>query len=944
MADFFKYILVYCIFISSSGFVFADPADINNQLSQLIKSTDKKQALKDVNQLLLNPDMTPLQYIKALNLGSQFHHSLGDLDNAIKLTRQTQLYAHTKDLKKEEAEAFKRLGVLHYFKGDNPTSLTNYQTALEFYDTLDEPIKRAHLLNNIGLVYAAMEDISQALQSYQRAEPIYQNLGSEQDQIDIRFNIAGLYNRLGRFDVAINMYLQVIKDRKRINDTSGVALAYGDLGIAYKKSSQHEKAKHYLLAALTYYQAQKDQYNQASQLHNLSDLFIETDEIEKGIEYAKESIALSVKQQHQNAYVGSLYSLAKALFRKGEYEESKIYLKQSSDVAVTMADHQQLNENIALLSLIYAAQNDTKQALSSHFKYLSAANMSSNKALNLQLAKYRALLESEKLKRQVEKLEQNKLLQNLAMAQAAQKRNFAIIAGFLLLLAGFFVYRRNVERSSKEELEVKVKQRTQELETLMLELQKANEIKGQFLANMSHEIRTPLTSIIGQAEAIINGDVEEAYLHKEIEIIHNNSEHLLRLINNVLDLSKIGVNKLELEYKTQDLHSVLNDLNHMFTDTAKKKGLIFSISHCLPTPFFVQLDIFRVKQILINLCSNAIKFTDHGHIKIDIVTRKSELVFKVSDTGIGMSETQVQQIFKSFTQADNSISRRFGGSGLGLCLSEQLAILLGGTINVESEIGQGSIFSFILPCEQIQDYRLEDNNEATQIEFEQISGQILLAEDHNDNRRLISRLLTGLGLEVITAKNGKEAVELLLQYEPQLILLDIQMPEMDGIEAFKLLRQCGCNQPVIALTANAMSHEIAHYLELGFDGHLKKPIERQHFISTIIQYYKNMPQASELDDTLKSIDMSDLQSDFKNSLGTELKALSQSYQSQDFVHLEKQAHRLAGAADIFDFKDIAMQAKLIEKAIKSNEVANIDNMVEKLFSLLEVQILETSPG
>jgi CheY-like chemotaxis protein/HPt (histidine-containing phosphotransfer) domain-containing protein len=458
----------------------------------------------------------------------------------------------------------------------------------------------------------------------------------------------------------------------------------------------------------------------------------------------------------------------------------------------------------------------------------------------------------------------------------------------------------------------------------MQELQSANKIKSQFLANMSHEIRTPLTTVIGQAEAIMSGDVEEAFIGKEVKIIHGNSLHLLELTNNILDLSKIEANKIELEMQTQNLHDILQELANMFSLQASSKGLTFDIIHCLPEPFLIEMDGFRVKQILINLCANAVKFTPKGHVELNISQSEDNIMFKITDSGIGMSSSQLQSLFESFTQGDSSISRRFGGTGLGLCLSDQLAKIMGGKIEVESELNQGSVFAFSLPCtasfsEQCSESKISSNGVTIEEEFSKLQGTILLADDHNDNRRLIARLLASLGLEVLTARNGLEAVALFEQHQPALILMDIQMPEMDGIEAFNILRQKGYKTPIVALTANAMSHEIAYYLSLGFSGHLSKPIERNVFIPTIIKFYDGSLSHEKASDIFSNLDMSDLVQKFKSNLVLEHQDLVLHINNNDLEQLGKLSHRIAGAAQMFGFAELSKCGLKLESVIKKNQ-------------------------
>jgi signal transduction histidine kinase/CheY-like chemotaxis protein len=521
-----------------------------------------------------------------------------------------------------------------------------------------------------------------------------------------------------------------------------------------------------------------------------------------------------------------------------------------------------------------------------------------------------------------------------------------IVITLLIFVIVLFLSRRHSDRKSKLLLESQVKQRTEELQASTSALKKANKVKGEFLANMSHEIRTPLTAVMGQAEAIMHGEVEHQEVLKEVGIIYSNSLHLLALINNILDLSKVEANKLELELRQQNLHEILDQLTDIFSEQAKSKGLSFEITHQLPQPFYLLIDGLRLKQILINLCSNAIKFTANGNVKVEVLTKNDQLVFTISDTGIGLSYTQLQRIFDSFTQGDSSISRRFGGSGLGLCLSERLAKLMGGNIELDSTLGQGSIFSLILPLTSdttqpslagvINDKIDQQITVVSKKPMAQFSGKVLIADDHQDNLNLIARFLQSLGLEVVTANNGKQAIEMFIQHTPQLVLLDIQMPEMDGLEAFNILRQQGCTQPIYALTANAMSHEVDTYLAKGFDGHLKKPIERSQFITTLSKVFSeaniNNQQAI---DALTNVDMADLIVKFKSNLVLEQEDIMLHSKNNELTHLSCISHRIAGAAQMFGYPRLSKIALELELAIKSENTAILTELSQAFLDEIE---------
>lgn len=910
--------------------------NFGQKLSAIEAMADQTQALVLITELSKDNSLSTLDKLSVLASKSRVFHQLGLLDNAIEVAQEEQQLANKFEFTQLEADAYKRVGIYAYLKGQNRLSLHSYQQSLNYYLTLDESITQANLYNNIALVHAFTGELENALLSYQQAEKIYQKFGSEADKIDVKYNIAAFHLQLKRYDTAISLFLEVIESRLEIIDQQGLAEAEGGLGTSYMYAGDYQKAEYYLTKALDYHRINNNGYWAATTLQNLAELNNNLGNIDQAIAFAQECIRLSAKYGNDNAYSGALFSLANAYFYQGKYDLALSYVEQSNEMAHKMQYKEQIRKNLSLRSLIYAAQHQSFKAVKSQRDFLQTQYEWVNNELNSKLA----VFNSDQLKQQVEQLKQQKRLQELEMERSSQERFFIIIVVFAALLIGFLITRREIERRSKQALEIKVKQRTTELEYLMQELQSANNIKSQFLANMSHEIRTPLTTVIGQAEAIISGDVDDEFIAKEVKIILGNSLHLLELTNNILDLSKIEANKIELEIQTHNLHDMLQELANMFSLLARSKGLTFEINHCLSKPFLIDIDGIRVKQILINLCSNAIKFTPKGHVELNISQSENNLMFKITDSGIGMSSSQLQNLFESFTQGDSSINRRFGGTGLGLCLSDQLAKIMGGKIEVESELNQGSVFVFSLPCKASESEQSSesiistievDNND----EHQQLQGKILLADDHNDNRRLIARLLASLGLEVITARNGYETLALFEQHKPTIILMDIQMPEMDGIEAFKILRQKGCTTPILALTANAMSHEIAHYISLGFNGHLSKPIERSIFIPTIVKYYDGSISQEKANENFNNVDMSDLVQEFKSNLVLEQQDLVLHINNEDFDKLAKLSHRIAGAAQMFGFADLSKHAIQLETVIKSNQSASVHDHTQKLLNEID---------
>lgn len=365
----------------------------------------------------------------------------------------------------------------------------------------------------------------------------------------------------------------------------------------------------------------------------------------------------------------------------------------------------------------------------------------------------------------------------------------------------------------------------------------ANQAKSTFLANMSHEIRTPLTSIIGFTEvALDDGQTTEQYI-EALQTIRQSSNHLLNLINDILDFSKIEAGELDIEKHDISPAQLLNEVESIIHGQARKKDLDFVVGYDFPLPEKIDSDPLRLKQILLNLCSNAIKFTDKGAVRVTLQYNEQEdvLTYTVSDTGIGMTPEQIGKLFIPFKQADASISRRFGGTGLGLFMSKRLAEMLDGELEVESEPGQGSVFRLSLPNVQAGagSFRLINSESEigppaqsaqTGMHGDRLSGEVLVAEDNPINQKLIQKILELIGVRVTVAQNGAVAVTLAQQHPYDLIYMDMQMPVMSGIDAVRTLRNQNYTGPIVMLTANATAEDRKLCKDAGSDGYLTKPV------------------------------------------------------------------------------------------------------------------------
>lgn len=513
----------------------------------------------------------------------------------------------------------------------------------------------------------------------------------------------------------------------------------------------------------------------------------------------------------------------------------------------------------------------------------------------------------------------------------------------------------------KHHLEDKVESRTKALETMNSQLElaigqaeQANQLKSRFLANMSHEIRTPLTAIMGFTEQLLHND-KITNNKQHLSTILRNSKHLLELINNILDLSKIEAEKIAVEQAPLNVVRLMHDIESIIEPLAQQKKLKLSINYQLPLPHTINSDETRLKQILINIASNAVKFTEQGHVSITVhYLASQELMFVIQDSGIGMVESQIKRLFTPFEQADATTTRRFGGTGLGLCISKNLAQRLGGDITVKSELDVGSCFTITIACNLqtplADNLFLEQSNQLIPEKDPLLSfasnnfdAHILVAEDNPDNQLLIKLLLQTWGLEPDIANNGAEAVEMALVNDYQLIIMDMQMPVMGGLEATKILRHAAYDGPIIALTANVMNHDVDTYIAAGCDKALAKPIDKDALESVLVSYlHLEKDNQNKWDDILKSEKFQQINANYVANLPTYLDEIKSLQFSGNLVALRTLAHNIKGSAGCFNFDDIYHCAARLEDHLKSDSKAALNELTANLINAIEQVISEQS--
>jgi signal transduction histidine kinase/ActR/RegA family two-component response regulator len=767
-------------------------------------------------------------------------------DKAIEFGNEGLALAVKLQSKVHEAQSFFRIAEGYRLKGENIRSLDYFLKSLKTFGTIDDREGIGMSSNQTGKIYRFLGDYSTALDHHLRALKIYTDLGNEQGIAISMISSGDAYQKLGKSDLALDYFNQAIELSKTSNDDITLVDAYISKGDLHWHEGDNDQALYFLEAALSIIESNpRHGFDHSGVINNLGNVFREKGDFDKAFEYYDQALRLSSHLGDKNLIAVIYKNMGITHTLNGEYSKAIDFLEKSKEMAEQIKLVAVHKECLERLSEVYALSGDYKNALVS---YKELSNLTQLVALEQASNKISLIQLGHTLKDEAQKQTIREIDLNLRVLKERNIRNIIVLFTLFSIIIIFILWSRyrmkqktNIElRQLNTDLEKRVEERTRRLKEendrrkiAHEHAEQANEAKNRFLANISHEVRTPINAIIGFCDLTIKSGVEEQH-QLNLQRIKDSSEHLLALIKDILDYSQIDIGKTELKKAPFHLRELLDSVTNAFFLDAKSKNLDMVIDLEKDVPQNLIGDKEVIRQIMYNLIGNAVKFTEEGGVKIGIQVAENnlegdriKLLCSVKDTGIGISKMKQKLIFMDFSQENESTNRKYGGAGLGLTISKHFIELMEGTVKVESDKGKGSNFIFTMVLKKA------DSNAVGRrklVNAEDKKMHILIAEDNLLNSQVITAFLTRLGHTSEMAGNGKEALTILSQKDFDAVLMDIEMPEMDGIEATEKIRMGydgvrNAGIPIIALTAHALKDYEDKCMRAGMNSYLTKPVD-----------------------------------------------------------------------------------------------------------------------
>lgn len=702
-----------------------------------------------------------------------------DLDESYTLSNEIIERSYAIQYPEGVARGLNNKGACYWLKGEYDRGLNTLKEALKIAKEHQFLALKARIYNNYGNIYRDLGDLANASKYYQWALEINEELGDELSQSAVMISISNLHFDLFDYENALEYAKRCLEIFKKYDDKQRLISVYHTLGNIYLKKEVYDLAIINFKRSLVL--SETNTVGNMLANSGIGKVYYKMKMFDKAQRFLNLVISQAKELSNFEGIIISEFYLGRISFDEGNYIEALKHLDVSFDLANEHSRKHDIMSIHEMYAQVYEKMGDVVEA-------------------------YENLKKFEKLK---EEIFQQNTINKLHNLQIRHEIEFAV--------------------KEKEVAEQSAK------------------LKQEFIANMSHEIRTPMNAIVGMTRLLTEKNPREDQL-KYLNAITQSAENLLVIINDILDFSKIEAGKITIEFIDFSLKSVLKNVVTLLRFKAEEKGIEIRFDIDSDVPDSLVGDPTRLAQVLMNLAGNAVKFTEKGSVKIQcnaivLESHFIKIAFQVIDTGIGISQDYVSRIFESFTQAGTDVARKYGGTGLGLTISKQLVELMDGSIEVESKLGEGTMFTFTLPF-QIGDQVSSNLKEQFVIQDNDIDvlnkSSILLVDDNEFNTILAVDTLKSIAphMHIAEAASGFQALELLKTYSFDIVLMDIQMPQLSGTETTKIIRTelepSKRNIKIIAMTANVMKTDIQLYLAAGMNDHIPKPFHKEELIRKLL--------------------------------------------------------------------------------------------------------------
>ncbi|MGD2034054.1 MAG: tetratricopeptide repeat protein, partial [Bacteroidales bacterium] len=676
---------------------------------------------------------------------------------------------------------------------------------------------------------------------------MFESMGNTENVAKAYQNIGLIHHSLKDLEKASYYYNKALEINKDIQNDTSIASLYQNLGIIYYQNGDYEKALEYYGRSIHIYEELSDTQNIATTFSNIGLIQIKQGDYQEAFKTFRKSFELFDKIDSRLGKMWARHNMGTSQLYRQNFDDARTYYSRSLEDAKRLNNPEGIISNLNALTELSEQTGDFKNAFYYHMDYTALRDSIHSNELSEKIAELEALYNLEAQEKQI--IESN----NRLKSQKSQKVALLIIL-FLLLATLVIIYIAYLRKkasaikivSHKLDLEYSLYEKTRELENEITERKIAEEsdkLKSAFLANMSHELRTPMNAIIAFANFLKDPHLDPEQREEYLEHITNAGDNLLRLIDDIIDTAKIEAKQLRISINPTNISHLMKEIKKVFIKLKLKYNypadLILNIEN--EKDYIINTDAIRVKQVMNNLLENAFKYTKKGIVEFGFSHTGNNIQFYVKDTGIGISPEKQTTIFERFSQIETDLNRKYGGTGLGLTISRNLAELLGGKLRVESKPGKGSTFYMQIPATGLRHVDVASEKPKAASPFSKKnynweSKTILVAEDEELNFKVLNSCLTRTRAKIIHARNGAEAIELFKKEKTDLILMDLQMPVMDGFQATYEIKKIDYNMPVIAQTSYVFANEKERCLDAGCDDFISKPLDLEYLLSKIDNY------------------------------------------------------------------------------------------------------------